>query len=51
MILLGEKSSGVSAAAFADGFKVAMLVGAALVLVGAAISWTAKARKDATQGI
>jgi MFS family permease len=50
IILLGEKGSGASAAAFADGFQVAMLVGAALVLVGAAISWTAKARKDATQG-
>ena len=51
IILLGETGSGASAAAFADGFQVAMLVGAALVLVGAAISWTAKARKDATKGI
>jgi len=47
IILLGEAGSGASAAAFADGFQAAMLVGAALVLVGAAISWTAKSRRIA----
>ena len=48
IILLGETGSGASAAAFADGYRVAMLVGAGLALVGAAVSWTAKSRKSAT---
>ncbi|MFH0917225.1 MAG: MFS transporter [bacterium] len=48
IILLGETGSGASAAAFADGYQVAMLVGAALALVGAAVSWTAKTRRTGT---
>ncbi|MFH1834190.1 MAG: MFS transporter [bacterium] len=47
IILLGETGSGASASAFADGYQVAMLVGAALALVGAAISWSAKSRGNA----
>ncbi len=42
MIFLGETGSAASADAFADGFQVAMLVGAGLAALGAALSWTAK---------
>jgi MFS family permease len=42
IIFLGEAGSPASAAAFGEGFEVAMLVGAALTLVGAVISWTAR---------
>jgi MFS family permease len=44
IIFLGEAGSPASAAAFGEGFHVAMLVGAALTLVGAIISWTARPR-------
>jgi len=42
MIFLGETGSAASADAFADGFQVAMLVGAVLAALAAIISWTAK---------
>ena len=42
MIFLGETGSAASADAFAAGFQVAMLVGAGLAALGAALSWTAK---------
>ena len=41
IIFLGESASAGSAAAFADGYQAAMLVGAALALVGAGFSWRA----------
>jgi MFS family permease len=44
IILLGETGSRASAAAFADGFRVAMLVGTGLTLIGAVVSWMAKSR-------
>jgi MFS family permease len=47
IIFLGETGSETSAAAFADGYHIAMLVGAGLALVGAGISWMAKSRKPA----
>jgi MFS family permease len=42
IIFLGEEGSLSSAAAFGDGYRAAMLVGAALALVGAGVSWMAK---------
>jgi MFS family permease len=42
MIFLGETGSAASAGAFADGFQLAMIVGAALAAIGAAVAWTAK---------
>lgn len=42
IIFLGEAGSVTSAAAFADGYQAAMLVGAILAAVGAAIAWTAR---------
>ena len=42
IIFLGDTGSAASAAAFADGYQLAMLVGAVLAAVGAAISWTAR---------
>lgn len=39
VILLGEVSSVLSAAAFAEGYRLAMAVGACLALLGAGVSW------------
>jgi EmrB/QacA subfamily drug resistance transporter len=44
IIFLGEAGSAAHAPALADGFKVAMLVGAGLALAGAALSWAARSR-------
>jgi EmrB/QacA subfamily drug resistance transporter len=45
IIFLGEAASAGSAAAFADGFQVAMLVGAALAFLGAGLSWMAAPKR------
>jgi EmrB/QacA subfamily drug resistance transporter len=42
MIFFGEAGSVAHAAAFADGYRTAMLVGAALALAGAILSWLAR---------
>jgi MFS family permease len=42
IIFMGGEGSLSSAAAYADGYRAAMLVGAALTLVGAAVNWMAK---------
>jgi hypothetical protein len=42
MIFLGGTGSAAGAEAFADGFRLAMLVGAVLAAIGAAVAWTAK---------
>jgi MFS family permease len=47
IIFLGESGGVASAAAFADGFQAAMLVGAALALIGAGFSWKAAAEHTA----
>jgi EmrB/QacA subfamily drug resistance transporter len=43
LIFLGEQGGSSSVAAYADGYRPAMLVGAALTLVGAAVIWAVKA--------
>jgi EmrB/QacA subfamily drug resistance transporter len=45
IIFLGEAGSAAQAPAFADGFRTAMLVGAALALAGAIISWVARPKR------
>ncbi len=42
MVFLGETASAAGAQAFADGFQVAMMVGAVLAAIGAAFAWTAR---------
>jgi drug/metabolite transporter (DMT)-like permease/predicted MFS family arabinose efflux permease len=42
IILLGQTSSGTSTEAFADGYRLAMLVGAGLAAVGAVVSWAGR---------
>ena len=42
MVFMGDAGSAASAQAFADGFRMAMLLGAALAAIGAMFSWTAK---------
>jgi predicted MFS family arabinose efflux permease len=49
IIFLGASAGAASASAFAAGFQVAMLVGAALALVGAVLAWMAKP-KEARDG-
>ena len=46
MIFFGETGSAAHAQAFADGFRTAMLVGAALALAGAALSWLARLERQ-----
>lgn len=49
IIFLGESAAEASAAAFADGFQVAMLVGALFALAAAAFSWKATVKTAAAQ--
>ena len=49
-IFLGESSTAAHAAAFADGFRAAMLVGAALALAGAVLSWIARLERHQPAG-
>jgi EmrB/QacA subfamily drug resistance transporter len=42
IIFLGQKGSAAYVPAFADGYRTAMFVGAALALVGAILSWLAR---------
>ncbi len=46
LIFLGESGSAAHASAFADGFQAAMLVGAALALAGAVLSWIARLERQ-----
>lgn len=48
IIFLGESAGTASASAFADGFQVAIFVGAALALVGAVFSWRASTPRAAS---
>lgn len=50
VVLLGEAASAASATAFAEGFRTAMLVGAALALAGAVFSWWARPRGAHSRG-
>jgi EmrB/QacA subfamily drug resistance transporter len=45
VIFLGESSGASSVPAFADGYQAAMLVGAALALLGAVLSWIASSER------
>jgi MFS family permease len=45
IIFLGEKGSAAYVPAFADGYRTAMLVGAALALAGALLSWVARSER------
>jgi EmrB/QacA subfamily drug resistance transporter len=47
VIFFGDSTDAASASAFSGGFRVAMLVGAALALVGAVFSWKAEAKRVA----
>ena len=49
-IFLGESGTAAHAAAFADGFRAAMLVGAALALAGAVLSWIARLERHQPAG-
>lgn len=42
IIFLGQSAAGASTAAFADGFRAAMLVGAGLSLLASFVSWFAR---------
>jgi predicted MFS family arabinose efflux permease len=51
VILLGESVSASSVPAFADGYQLAMLVGAAFALLGAALSWIASSERLRAGGL
>ena len=50
LIFLGESGGAAHASAFADGFQAAMLVGAALALAGAVLSWIARLERHQPAG-
>ena len=50
LIFLGESGGAAHASAFADGFRAAMLVGAALALAGAVLSWIARLERHQPAG-
>lgn len=50
IIFLGEEGSAAHAPAFATGYRTAMLVGAALALAGAGLSWLARLERHRSKG-